>query len=63
MSASFGPKNGNPPPRNAETLKTIVCQTAPLAKLTPGGLKFGVMHFIYQINRLTTTKVDSTYLG
>ena len=21
------------------------------------------MHFIYQINRLTTTKVDSTYLG
>ena len=26
-------------------------------------LKFGDMHFIYQINRLTTTKVDSTYLG
>ena len=26
-------------------------------------LKFGAMHFIYQINRLTTTKVDSTYLG
>ena len=25
--------------------------------------KFGVKHFIYQINRLTTTKVDSTYLG
>ena len=25
--------------------------------------KFGVMHFIYQINRLTNTKVDSTYLG
>ena len=25
--------------------------------------KFGAMHFIYQINRLTTTKVDSTYLG
>ena len=24
---------------------------------------FGAMHFIYQINRLTTTKVDSTYLG
>ena len=21
------------------------------------------MHFIYKINRLTTTKVDSTYLG
>ena len=21
------------------------------------------MHFIYQINRLTTTKADSTYLG
>ena len=21
------------------------------------------MHFIYQINRVTTTKVDSTYLG
>ena len=21
------------------------------------------MHFIYQINRLTTTKLDSTYLG
>ena len=26
-------------------------------------LKFGAMHFIYQIVRLTTTKVDSTYLG
>ena len=26
-------------------------------------LKFGAMHFIYQINRLTTTKVGSTYLG
>ena len=26
-------------------------------------LKFCAMHFIYQINRLTTTKVDSTYLG
>ena len=26
-------------------------------------LKFGAMHFIYQINRPTTTKVDSTYLG
>ena len=26
-------------------------------------LKFGAVHFIYQINRLTTTKVDSTYLG
>ena len=26
-------------------------------------LKFGAMHFIYQINRLTTTKVDSIYLG
>ena len=26
-------------------------------------LMFGPMHFIYQINRLTTTKVDSTYLG
>ena len=24
---------------------------------------FGAMHFIYQINRLTNTKVDSTYLG
>ena len=24
---------------------------------------FGAMHFIYRINRLTTTKVDSTYLG
>ena len=24
-------------------------------------LKFGAMHFIYQINRLTTTKGDSTY--
>ena len=23
----------------------------------------GVMHFIYQISRLTATKVDSTYLG
>ena len=26
-------------------------------------LMFGAMRFIYQINRLTTTKVDSTYLG
>ena len=26
-------------------------------------IKFGAMHFIYQINRLTTTKVHSTYLG
>ena len=25
--------------------------------------KFDAMHFIYQIHRLTTTKVDSTYLG
>ena len=24
---------------------------------------FGAMHFIYDINRLITTKVDSTYLG
>ena len=24
---------------------------------------FGAMYFIYQINRLTTTKVDSAYLG
>ena len=23
----------------------------------------GVMHFIYYVNRLTTTKVDSTYLA
>ena len=38
-SVSFGPKNGNPP-RNAEILKTIVCQTAPLAKLPPGGFSF-----------------------
>ena len=37
---SFRSKNDNtppPPPRNAETLKTIVCQTTPLAKLRPGG--------------------------
>ena len=26
-------------------------------------LKFGAMHFIYQKNMLTTTKVDSTYSG
>ena len=26
-------------------------------------IKFGAMHFIYQINRPTTTKVDPTYLG
>ena len=31
-SVSFWPRNGNSP-RNAETLKRIVCQTAPLAKL------------------------------
>ena len=31
--------------------------------LNKGNKKFGVMHFIYQINKLTTTKVDSTYLG
>ena len=35
-SVSFGPHNGNHP-RNAETLKTIVCHMAPLAKLTPEG--------------------------
>ena len=35
-SISFDIKNGIPPPlRNAGTLKTIVCQTAPLAKLPP----------------------------
>ena len=38
-SVSFEPKIGNPPPpRNAETLKTIMCQTAPLAKVPPGVL-------------------------
>ena len=45
-SVSLGPKNGNPPPppRNDGALKTIVCQTAPLAKLPPGGFIF--MHEI-----------------
>ena len=37
-SVSFGPKTVIPPlPPNARTLKTIVCQTAQLAKLPPGG--------------------------
>ena len=31
-------KRESPPPRNAGTLKTIVCQTAPLAKLPPRAL-------------------------
>ena len=35
-SVSFGPKKWNPL-RNAGTLKTIVCQAAPLAKLPLGG--------------------------
>ena len=35
-SVSFDIKNGNPH-QNAGTLKTIVCQTAPLAKLPPWG--------------------------
>ena len=39
-SVSFDIKNENLPPRNDNTLKTIVCQTAPLAKLPPGGLLF-----------------------
>ena len=39
MSAGFGPKNENPP-RNAETLKTIVCKTAPLAKFPPRDFLF-----------------------
>ena len=41
-SVSFDIKNGNPPPppRNAGTLKTFVCQTALLAKLPPGGFLF-----------------------
>ena len=26
-------------------------------------LMLGLLHYIYQINKLTTTKVDSTYLG
>ena len=36
----LGPKTVILPPtkKNAETLKTIVCQTAPLAKLTPEGV-------------------------
>ena len=34
-SVTFGSKKGN-----AETLKTTVCQTAPLAKLPPGGFLF-----------------------
>ena len=29
-----------PPSSNAETLKAIVCQTAPLVKLPPGGFLF-----------------------
>ena len=41
-SVRIWPKNGNPPPppRNTETSKTIVCQTAPLAKLPPGEFLF-----------------------
>ena len=38
-SVSFDIKNGNPL-RNAGTLKTIVCQMAPLAKLPTGGFLF-----------------------
>ena len=36
-SVSFRPKTGIPPPRNAGTLKTIVCETAPMEKLSPWG--------------------------
>ena len=38
-SVSFDIKNGNPP-RNAGTVKTIVWQTASLAKLSSGGFLF-----------------------
>ena len=36
-SDSFDIKNGNPPPPKTGSLKTIVSQTAPLAKLPHGG--------------------------
>ena len=38
-SVSFGFQNGNPP-QNAEALKTIVCQTAPLVAACGGSYLF-----------------------
>ena len=48
-SVSFGPKKGNPL-RNAETLKKIVCQTVPLAKLPPGWFLFVHEYDVFRQN-------------
>ena len=60
----FGPKKWN-----AETLKTIVCQTAPLTKLPPGGFLFiheiwcfqtkdfflGIESIIFKVHHIAST--------
>ena len=48
-SVSFDIKNGNPF-RNAGTLKTIVCQMAPLAKLPPGGFLLFMKYDVFRQN-------------
>ena len=47
-SVSFGPKNGNQ--GNAEPLKTIVCQTAPLTKLRLGGSFLFMKYDVFRQN-------------
>ena len=44
-----GPKTGIPHPRNTETLKTIVYQTAPLAKLPPGGFNLSMFASLLEL--------------
>ena len=48
-SVSFDIKNGNSP-RNAGTLKTFVCQTAPRAKLPPGGSYLFMKYDVFRQN-------------
>ena len=55
--------------RETSQLDLDRCLTSPITQFI-GYFKYRMidknvvaMHFIYQINRLTTTKVDSTYLG
>ena len=49
-SFSFGPKTKIPSSQNAESLKTIVCQTAPLAKLQPGGSYLLMKYDVFRQN-------------
>ena len=46
------------------SINGLQCKIFPDNKVYMNYLKkFGVMHFIYYINTLITTKVESTYLG